>query len=161
MELFLFLTAYYFYILDWSLFISFTLFIKMCVFSKLVYYLTYNNNLFYDNILYDYIRSFYLGIQIIKVGLGDTFRYFPLTNNLLIRYEYLNIYFKQKILQKIVINFYQLAIYLISKIIMSGTPNNDKYVKSNVSHNYNNLHDDKDVDNFLNDLSHLNMATGS
>ena len=116
MELFLFLSAYYFYMLDWSLFISFTLFIKMCVFSKLVYHLTSNDT---ENILYDYVRSFYLGIKIMKIGLGDTFRYFTLTNNLLIRYEYLNNYFKQRILQRIVINFYQLVIYLVSKLILS------------------------------------------
>ena len=163
MELFLFLTAYYFYILDWSLFISFTLFVKICVFSKLVYYLTNDNNLFYDNILYDYIRSFYLGTEIIKIQLWDTFRFFSLTNNLLIKYDYLNNYFKQKFLQKIAIYFYQLVIYLISKIVMYNTSKNIFHqvdIKSKVSQDYNNLHDDKDINNFLDDLSNLNMITG-
>jgi hypothetical protein len=156
MELFVLLTAYYCYMLDWSLFISFSVFVKMCVFSKLVYYLTYNDNS--ENIIYDYIKSFYLGIIIIKNGLGDTFRFFPLTNLLLTRYEYLNKQFKLHILQNIVIQFYKLIIYLISCIILYKLPSSNLLYNNN-NKNYNNLHDNVDIDNFLNDLSHFNMGS--
>ena len=144
MELFLLLTAYYCYMLDWSLFISFSVFVKMCVFSKLVYYLTYNDNS--ENIIYDYIKSFYLGIIIIRNGLCDTFRFFPLTNLLLTRYEYLNKQFKLHILQNIVIQFYKLIVYLISCIILYKLPsshllynnNNNNNKNYNNNNNYNN-----------------------
>ncbi len=157
MELFLLLTAYYCYMLDWSLFISFSVFVKMCVFSKLVYYLTYNDNS--ENIIYDYIKSFYLGITIIRNGLGDTFRFFPLTNLLLTRYEYLNRQFKLHILQNIVIQFYKVIVYLISCIILYKLPSSNLSHYNNNNKNYNNLHNNVDIDNFLNDLSHFNMGS--
>lgn len=152
MELFLLLTAYYFYITDWSLFISFTFFVKMCVFSKLVYYLTIHDN---NNLLYDYIKSFYLGVICIKDGLVDTFKFYKLTNNILINYEHFNNYFKKHLLQKIVINFYQVIIYLVSKVIIYYTP------KNNIQDNQNNIKDlknENDIDDFLNELSHYNMS---
>jgi hypothetical protein len=159
MELLLFLTAYYLFMLDLASFITFMFFIKMCVFSKLVYNLTlYNND---NNLIYDYISSFYLGILCLKSYSINSLKQFTLTNNLLIRYEYLNYNFKDFLI-KIFHKICYLVFYLIQTIVLYNIPkNNFNNINNNNNDNvYYNLENDHYINMFLNDLSHLNMAIG-
>jgi hypothetical protein len=156
MELLLFLTAYYLFMIDLASFITFMFFIKMCVFSKLVYNLTLYNN---ENIIYDYISSFYLGILCIKSYSINSLKHFTLTNNLLIRYEYLNYNFKD-FLKHIFHKFCHLVFYLIRMIVLYNIPKNNFIINNNNNNNLYNLIDDNNINMFLNDLSHLNMAIG-